>query len=453
MGNSNRKEEEKEKKVEEEEQPKIVYAPLASDKHGIIEEARKLNLVQPNGSYQLQSQLPRARLLQYQSDSIKIRRCPDKCVVLVVGSNLSGKSNSVNHLFGPQVGIKLSDAADDDLDGQDRFVQEYILKVDNPDFEVGKLTLSAIDTPGLGQELLDNQHDIKTMYAVKNYFKKYQENKYPNLIILVTSILDADLKGEYSSLAKSLKALKRMNLIDTVFPNLISVQTHACSIPPPSDIVKSEWNERHKEHLQTVISESIGMHVPMLFLENDLEQHKLPRSSEEGCYTVLPNGDVQPRNLVYAGNYIFDKNNDNIGKLIFNSCFAYGNRSCFEKGAQVPVKQYKSEDWNSFLKQYEQKTPGLRRKNMKKANSVEQKEERVRSKVLEFTWKEDQGIFDADRVSTMKKNDPKMCWLASQFLVNMGLQTTTTAALYVDPISGLMTPQSKTSTPQKTPRR
>lgn len=66
--------------------------------------------------------------------------------------------------------------------------------------------------------------------------QSFSEDKYPNIVMIVLSIMENRLSEQNSNFAKMLKGLRTLNVVDAQKSNVVVVLTHASSIARKAQI-------------------------------------------------------------------------------------------------------------------------------------------------------------------------------------------------------------------------
>ena len=116
---------------------------------------------------------PRQKLCSSMALSAQVKRPLQSAMILLVGVSGAGKSSTINHLLDTGEGDPVAITSDNE--SQTKETSEYVLTVDEPDYEVSGLTMSIIDTPGLNDTDGDNQ-DACNFSSIQTFFRTH-----PNL--------------------------------------------------------------------------------------------------------------------------------------------------------------------------------------------------------------------------------------------------------------------------------
>ena len=169
----------------------------------------------------------RKKFLRHVSQSHDIRRSFRRGSILVLGSAGVGKTSTINHLFSVRKDQPIEIGKKIDTTTETWITSEYIISNDDTEYEVSDLQMGLIDSPGFNDPLGLAQ-DACNLYSIKDFFDQHPFYKgcYPNVILVFANAVDSRLEGENSNLAKSLKCIKELKLVDTSKPNVIGVMTH-----------------------------------------------------------------------------------------------------------------------------------------------------------------------------------------------------------------------------------
>ena len=284
-----------------------VMKPIPDDESALIEEATSLGLLGPNASFEK----PRAKLLACIHNSMKIQRSFNHVSILLVGTVGVGKLATVNHLWGIDLASETR--------SETRSVKEFVIHSDDPEYEVAGLSLGLVDTSGFFSLDGSNQ-DACIPLSLHEFFRTHPtlSSCYPNLIFLFARAPDNRIKGENSDFGKSLRCIKQLGLVDPDHPNVVVILTHACSIRKRND---EEWTkalDESKSAVTKIVFDALKVFVPVVLIENMYEDCNL---EHRGDNTVLPNGELQPKNLYEACVGVLMNNNDSLGLITFRSIF------------------------------------------------------------------------------------------------------------------------------------
>ncbi|CAB4044422.1 GTP-binding A, partial [Paramuricea clavata] len=288
--------------------------PLPRDKKALFQEASSLGLL--GASPDLQE--PRAKLIDFINSSRTIRRSINHVLILLFGESGVGKSATINHLFGTKDEI----AKTSESQSETRSTQEFIIYSSEPRYEVKRLPLGVVDTPGLS-DTDGSYQDGCNLLSIKQFFETHPKlsGYFPNLIFLIVKSTDNRIMGKNSELAKSLRCIKELNLVDPKNPNVVAILSHACGVPYKKVEKWSEKMETKKSAVKRIIFEALKVTAPVVLLENMYgeDDNDLDVS---GDYTRLPNGVLQPKNLYDACAGVLKKNKDYLALITLNSVFA-----------------------------------------------------------------------------------------------------------------------------------
>ena len=263
----------------------------------------------------------RTQLLRNIWSSYKMKRSIEKASILLVGSSGVGKSSTINHLFGLSETESINFAKTSDSKSETRTTTEFVIEVDSPErYETSGLRLGLVDTPGFN-DTDGTKQDACNFYSIKEFYKKHMKGSMPNLVLILIQATDTRIQGENSNLAKSLRCLKSLKLIDTKFPNVVAVLTWSTALGEK----KTKYTKnisRKKEIVKDTIFEFLNVQVPVVALENDLED-----LDKDGDFTVLPDGTRQVKNLYKVCQEVLKKSGDFYGHLIFNEAFNLGKKN------------------------------------------------------------------------------------------------------------------------------
>ena len=279
---------------------------------------------------------PRAKLYHCLLSSVKIKRPFESAMILLVGSSGVGKSSTINHLLDTGDGLPV--AMTSASESKTKATSEYILTVDEPRFEVSDLKMSIIDTPGFNDTDGINQ-DACNFVSIKEFFETHprlpEQFTYPNLVFLVVNAMDQRIKGPSSNLSKGLRGIKLLEMVDTNYPNLVVVLTFCCSVGHKN---VNKWKKKLQEKndlISAAVFELLGVQAPVVFLENDFDEHELKK---DGDFTVLPDGERQPKNLYNACLELLERNKDHFGLMVLNAFFTRTRKDCPTNGHKVEAK-------------------------------------------------------------------------------------------------------------------
>ena len=291
----------------------IAYKPkmksLPNDKYALKWEAISLRMLGLNPSFDK----PRAKLIECIYSSMKIKRSFNHVSILLVGTTGVGKSATVNHLLGVNL------AATHEYASKTRSTKEYIVHGSDPKYEVEGLPLGLVDTPGFS-DVGGPEQDACNFLSVQNFFHTHSKLSecYPNLIFLILSATNNRFVGEDSEFEKSLRCVKQLGVVDPDNPNVVTILTHVCAIQKKKDKEWIQALEEMKFQVSKVVFNHLKVLAPVVLIENSYHDCDLKRC---GDYTLLRNGELQPKNLYVACASVLKENNDDLGLITLNSIF------------------------------------------------------------------------------------------------------------------------------------
>ena len=108
-------------------------------------------------------------------------------------------------------------------------------------------------------------------------------------------------------------------MVDLHHPNVVVILTFPCSV---SHRIVSNWEDKMKEKSSIIshaVFQTFGIQVPVLWLENDVDD--LNELEKVGEFTLLPNMEKQPENLIKACQMVLKNSSDNYALYAFDRCF------------------------------------------------------------------------------------------------------------------------------------
>ena len=214
-----------------------------------------------------------------------------------------------------------------------------------------------MDTPGFN-DTEGYKQDACNLYSIKQFYEKHPKLSgcYPNLIFVLVPATDPRIAGDNSNLAKSLRCLKEMRLVDSKHPNVIGVLTWAAGLKP-----KKKWTEKVNEKkriIKDAIFKFLNVAAEVIPIENAFEDEEL---EEDGEWTVLPDDSRQPMNLFEECTKVLIRNKDYLGNTICTSVFGNTNRRV-NTGFSIPANDARVNHLNreesQFAKFFEKTAQG-----------------------------------------------------------------------------------------------
>lgn len=271
------------------------------------------------------------KMINFIKASYQIERCINQATILVVGASGDGKSSTINHFFDQEIFPTSSETS------CTKATEERFVVSSSDELKINNLKLAVVDSPGFHDVISSRM--AGNINSIRNFFKNYpnDEKKFPNVILFVCSIMDTRMDGPDSKLAKSLRELAKLELVDRLHPNIVIVFTFSCSVP------KKRFAQRKKEAKnisQKLAALYIGVRPRVVFIENEFEDHDLKKS---GCWTVLPDKTEQIHNLFHAMMEVLTENNDSLGFQIISHFFEKMPKDV-RTGKKVDVSLYDADN-------------------------------------------------------------------------------------------------------------
>ena len=203
-------------------------------------------------------------------ESFSRKRAIGSISVLVYGTSGVGKSSTVNFLFDLKEG-DVNAAKTSENTSQTRSVTELIIQATEEKYETRDVRVAIVDSPGLN-DTHGHAQDACNAFAIRKFYEDYalraEAGKfYPNLIFILIKASDSRIDGPTNNLIKSLRVLKKLDLVDTAKPNVVGIITHACQFARTT----AKWIERFekkRKNLQSIILEYLHVEAPVVALEN-----------------------------------------------------------------------------------------------------------------------------------------------------------------------------------------
>ena len=277
----------------------------------------------------------RDRLLHSIWQSHNLGRSIGRPSFLIVGTAGVGKSSTINHLLDLKNSVTFAKTSA--TTSETRATTEFLLQVDSPPsrFGVSQLRLALVDTPGFN-DTGGTKQDACNFYSIKGMYDKHMGGCKPNLVLILIQATDTRIQGENSNLAKSLKCLKALKLVDTKHPNVVAVLTFSTALGEKEKRFTKNMASK-KQVVGDTLFRFLHVQAPVVALENDIEDLDL-----DGDFTLLPDGTRQPQNLYKECSRVLKENGDLYGHLIFNEAFCQTQKKRVERrvtaGFEVKTK-------------------------------------------------------------------------------------------------------------------
>ena len=248
--------------------------------------------------------------------SKRLGRSIERPSILLVGTSGVGKSSTINHLFDLSDNNSVTFAKTSASTSETRATTEFLLEVDSPPVRFGAsaLRLALVDTPGFN-DTGGTKQDACNFYSIKGMYDKHMNGCKPNLVLILIQATDTRIQGENSNLARSLKCLKALKLVDSRYPNVVAVLTFATALGEKAKRFTKNIALK-KEIVKETLFKFLNVQTPVVALENDVEDLEV-----DGDFTILPDGVRQPQNLYNVCQDVLKNNGDLYGHLIFNEAF------------------------------------------------------------------------------------------------------------------------------------
>ena len=251
--------------------------------------------------------------------SLLAQRPTNRAIIFLYGLSGSGKTSTLKHLFrGTEEIMETSFRESATYD-----VIEYISSMESDHWEAQNLEISWVDAPGFADtggphmdahnlvliEEFIARHQQLGVHQLKWFGMTYNYIVYPNIVMIVVDVNDERMLGNESKVATmfSIVKKKRLHLLDRKHPNIVIVLTHVCSMP------RKAWKTKLASKtyfIKLLARRFFKIEVPVIYIENDFSDHEL---EVVGDFTLLHNGEEQPRNLFEACIDLMRNNQDEIG--------------------------------------------------------------------------------------------------------------------------------------------
>jgi GTPase SAR1 family protein len=292
---------------------------------------------------QIQLTNPEAKhIVQYSAPGLRFGRPLDQTLIVLAGESGTGKSSTINRLFEDESLCNISATTSETAEV---FMCTKFLNVTslNPAIHA---PLIFVDVPGFLDT--DSAREVANFRKISNFRHGYEPicdreipleygtlqlstKVYPNCVLFVFNATNPRMDGPDSTMSKSLKLLKQHKLVDTKYPNLLLVGTHAAGLG-----LKPEKYEQHFLRIRRVCADLVKQimgieNVPVILVENEPEDYNLRK---DGDFYALPDGQPSHANLIEAMYKLFETANDSLAELM-TSWYFY--QSCPDKKVNATI--------------------------------------------------------------------------------------------------------------------
>lgn len=118
--------------------------------------------------------------------------------------------------------------------------------------------------------------------------QSFSEDKYPNIVMIVLSIMENRLSEQNSNFAKMLKGLRTLNVVDAQKSNVVVVLTHASSIARKAQIWQEKVDKKKLEG-QALIKIHLGVSPEVIIQENKPQENDLKQEGDWHIYPISKN--------------------------------------------------------------------------------------------------------------------------------------------------------------------
>lgn len=265
------------------------------------------------------------------------------CMIMILGLGNSGKSTTFNKFFNKPV-VTVSPVSSTKeftrhnipqrvTEGEVMPLTANLQFVDGINFQgtydilsytnaLKKFKADSIDLQSRAWWDWTFQRNLRTIKG-QNERRAFRMEVFPNIVLITHRLSKDRVDGNSSHFSVHLQALKQSGLIDVQRPNLIVALTAVTLGSHDQNEICSMITNLRGAIQQQVIRHLGIPNVPVIPIENTPEwgtkdSQRLPRHGE---FHVLPNGEINFKNLYRAMDGCVKRNEDRIGQLLINWYF------------------------------------------------------------------------------------------------------------------------------------
>ena len=161
------------------------------------------------------------------------------------------------------------------------------------------LLFKIVDTPGFFDSA-GRLQNLENFQRLEKYKAEELEGCFPNIVLITVSAKSDRFRGSDSNFVKSLRLLKKLNVIDPVNNNAVCVITSAMMIDVRCrERWAEEWTLKIRERQKAVadlLEEVLGVKIPVVYTDNNTFDPRIATIPDQ-AWTALPDGTMQPLNV------------------------------------------------------------------------------------------------------------------------------------------------------------